>query len=117
MEELYRYRKVPSWIASKRCVTRNVRLFHALVQFGPLRVTTWVANVHVSPTSQVGRSEDVRALGRGAGGAAVGRRRARGRAREKTIRTAPHLATFVAKRLQIKGLLVLFRNPATRGKL
>ena len=83
-----------------------MRLFHAVVQFGPFRDTTWVSNVHVSPTSHVGRSMEVRARGRGAGGTYPEAITTSGTARENTRRTAPHLATRGTIRLQIKGLLV-----------
>jgi hypothetical protein len=66
----------------------------------------------------VGRSEDVTASGRGAGGDDIGdRKRRRGTDTKTTLRTAPHLAIAGAMRLQIKGLLVLVLNPASRGKL
>ncbi len=99
-------------------MTVNVRLFHALVVFGPSRVTTWVSNVQASPRIHVGRSEDAATVGPGgpirlagtatSADAAIARR---------TMRTAAILATFATMRLQIKGLLVRLLNPASRGKL
>jgi hypothetical protein len=62
-------------------------------------------------------SADVTASGLGAGGADIGIRRRKGAARKTTLKTAPHLAIGGAMRLQIKGLLVLVLNPASRGKL
>jgi hypothetical protein len=114
--ELYRYTWAPSWTASIRSVTVNVRFVQALVQFASSRVTTWVSNVQESPASQDGRSVDVMAAGLGVGGPDVSIAIPNG-AIANRMRTATVLATACTMRLQIKGLLVRVRNRASRGKL